>query len=367
MALVERDEPLVRSNGADMGPSAAAGATERPAESAPVADDWALGPGSVTWRVLDDPAVFLIGLLREALLLTLHPPFAAAAFDHDSFGDDPVMRFRRIAMYTYGTTYGTKADAERYSSIVRRRHDQIVGVEPITGLRYQANAEYENTLTQVMLGDSFLAAYETLHGPLSGAERDQFVREQQLPAALLGVNPDHMPDTYGQSIDFLAHARQHFATGIQARETLGPFGRERYPRGTVIGDLPWPRRAGAMFAVRLFGDMALAIMRPEERRLVAIDRRPKLGSRSAVLASYRALSAFLRSPRGVALWEGFVHENVAGILRRARAAEQAHGARTRRATFEVPDPRPSFVALPELERNWPGSTSDYRLGRPTRD
>lgn len=356
MALVERDDQAAE------GP-----ATLRPVDTGATADaapDWALGPGSVTWRLLDDPAVFLIGLLREALLLTLHPPFAAAAYDHDSFGDDPVMRFRRIAMYTYGTTYGTRAEAERYSSIVRRRHDQIVGTEPITGLGYRANAEYENTLTQVMLGDSFLAAYETLHGPLSGAERDQFVREQKIPAALLGVNPDHMPDTYGQSVDFLAHARRHFATGLQARETLGPFSRERYARGTVIGDLPIHQRAAAMFAVRLFADMALALMSPEERRLIAIDRRPKLGSRAAVLASYRALSAFLRSERGVALWEDFVHENVAGILRRARAAERAHGARNRRATFAVPDPHPYFVDLNDLERNWPGSTSEYRLGRP---
>ena len=35
--------------------------------------DWALGPGSVTWSVLKDPPVFIVGLLREALLLALHP------------------------------------------------------------------------------------------------------------------------------------------------------------------------------------------------------------------------------------------------------------------------------------------------------
>ena len=66
--------------------------------------EWALGPGSVTWRVMKDPTVFIVGLLREALLLTLHPAFAAAAADHDSFGDDPVMRFKHVAWYTYAAT-----------------------------------------------------------------------------------------------------------------------------------------------------------------------------------------------------------------------------------------------------------------------
>jgi uncharacterized protein (DUF2236 family) len=313
--------------------------------------------------VLDDPAVFLIGLLREAMLLTLHPHFAAAAFDHDSFGDDPVMRFRRIAMYTYGTTYGTPEDAERYSAIVRRRHDQITGVEPLTGLPYQANAEYENTLTQVMLGDSFLAAFEALHGPLPGGDRDQFVREQKVPAALLGVNPAHMPDTYGQTVDFLSHARQRFATGLQARETLAPFARGAYPSGTVIGDLPPAKRAGAMFAVRAFADMAMSIMSPEERTLISIHRRPKLGSAWAVRQSLRALSAFMRSDRGHALWDDFVHEKVAEILRAGRAAEGAAGSRNRRATFVVPDADALFVHLNGLERNWPGDTGEYRLGR----
>jgi uncharacterized protein (DUF2236 family) len=324
--------------------------------------DWALGPGSVTWKVLADPAVFLVGLLREAMLLTLHPDFAAAAVDHDSFGDDPVMRFRHIAMYTYGATYGTKAEAEKYSSMVRRTHKRIVGEEPMTGLRYQAEAEYELVLTQVMLVDSFLAAYEALNGPLSGAQRDQFVQEQKAPAALLGVNPAHMPSTYGESVDFLAHARQKFAAGLQAREILEPFSRTAYPAGTVIGDLPGYQQVPAMFALRAMTDMAMMTMTPEERKLIAIDRGPKLRSKVAVRASYRLLSKFMRSERGEQIWRDFVKDSVATIVERARAAEAAPGGRTRISQFVVPDAEEFLVELPDLIRNWPGSTADYRVG-----
>lgn len=329
-------------------------------ESEPIA--WALGPGSVSWRVLEDPAVFLIGLLREAMLLTLHPAFAAAAVDHDSFGDDPIMRFRRIAMYTYGATYGSKEDAERYSGIVRRRHAMITGSEPMTGLPYQAHSEYELALTQVMLVDSFLSAYEALNGPLPGPKRDQFVLEQMVPAALLGVDPSHMPRTYGQMVDFLAHARVKFAAGLQGREILGPFARGGYPTGTVIGDLPPHQRALAMFVIRAMADMSISTMRPEERQLVAIDRAPKLRSRAAVRASYRLLSSSLRSERGRRIWADFVKENVAQIMERARAADRAPGGRTRAARFEVPDARTALVELPDLVRNWPGSTEEYVVG-----
>ncbi|MGW6728017.1 oxygenase MpaB family protein [Nocardia sp. NPDC055029] len=324
--------------------------------------DWALGPGSVSWKVMKDPAVFIVGLLREAMLLTLHPAFASAAVDHDSFGDDPVGRFRRVAIYTYGATYGSKADAERVSSMVRRRHAQISGVEPLTLIPYRAHAEYELALTQVMLTASFLAAYEELHGDLTSVQRDQFIQEMKVPAALLGVDPQNMPSTYGEMIDFIAHARNRFATGLQARETLSPFGVGEYPTGTVVGDLPLIKRKLAMFATRMVVDMSLLTMSWEERELVAINRRPKLGSKGAVRLSLRLLSAWFRSEKGKVAFESFIKVHVAAIYRRALEADAAPGGRTRVAEFQVPDAAAFLVDLPDLMRNWPGSTEKYSLG-----
>lgn len=331
--------------------------------------DWALGPGSVSWVVMRDPTVFVVGLLREALLLALHPPFAAAAVDHDSFGDDPVMRFRHVAMYTYGATYGSKEDAARVSAMVRRRHTQIVGVEPLTSIPYRADAEYELALTSAMLTASFMAAYEELNGELSSGRRDQFIQEQRVPAALLGINPEHLPSTYGELVDFIGHARQKFATGLQAREIIEPFANAEYPRGTAIGDLPPLQRRFAMFAARAVSDMAILLMNPEEQSLISINRRPKLGSRAASRRALRALSRFLRSEKGQEQFDNFLKPTTAGIFRTALKVDDAPGGRTRVATFEVPDASSLVVELPDLVSNWPGSTEEYELGaeRPKRE
>jgi uncharacterized protein (DUF2236 family) len=329
--------------------------------------NYALGPGSVTWKVMKDPTVFIIGLLREAMLLTLHPAFAAAAVDHDSFGDDPVGRFRHVAWYTYAATYGTPSDAEYVSSIVRRRHITIVGMEPLTQLPYRADSEYELALTQAMLSASFLATYELLYGELTSAQRDQFFKEQLVPAALLGTNPDHLPSTYGEMVDQLAHARNRFATGLQAREILSPFATGGYPPGTVIGDLHPVLQRPAMFALRAFADMAMLTMSWEERELIAINRRPKLRSSLLVKASLRLLSKGLRSSRGEVLFDGFLGERIAGIYRRGVAADEAPGGRTRAAQFVVPDAAPSLVRLADLARNWPGSPEKYALGAEGRE
>jgi uncharacterized protein (DUF2236 family) len=324
--------------------------------------EWALGPGSVTWRVMKDPTVFIVGLLREALLLTLHPAFAAAAIDHDSFGDDPVMRFKHVAWYTYAATYGTPDDAERVSGIVRRRHTTIVGTEPLTLLPYRANSEYELALTQAMLSASFLATYELVHGELTSAQRDQFCREQQVPAALLGTNPSHLPSTYGELIDFIAHARNRFATGLQARETISPFATGKYPSGTVFGDLRPLLQQPAMFALRTFADMAMLTMSWEERELIAINRRPKLGSKIATRAALGLLSRWFLSEKGQSVFDDFLGEHIAPIYRRGIAADEAPGGRTRVAQFAVPDPHQCYSRLDDLATNWPGSTEQYVVG-----
>jgi uncharacterized protein (DUF2236 family) len=329
--------------------------------------NYALGPGSVTWKVMKDPTVFIIGLLREAMLLTLHPAFAAAAVDHDSFGDDPVGRFKHVAWYTYAATYGTPSDAEYVSSIVRRRHTTIVGMEPLTQLPYRADSEYELALTQAMLSASFLATYELLHGELTSVQRDQFFREQMVPAALLGTNPEHLPTTYGEMIDQLGHARNRFATGLQAREILSPFATGDYPSGTVIGDLHPLIRRPAMFVLRAFADMAMLTMSWEERELVSVNRRPKLGSARMVKVSLRLLSKGFGSRRGQALFDDFLGEHIAGIYRRGVAADEAPGGRTRAAQFVVPDAAPCLVRLADLSRNWPGSPERYALGAEGRE
>ena len=324
--------------------------------------DWALGPGSVTWTILKDPATFVVGLLREALLLALHPPFAAAAADHDSFNDDPMMRFKRVAIFTYAATYGTKADAERVSVMVRRSHARIVGVEPLTALPYRADSEYELALTQAMLGASFLAVYEELHGELPTAKRDQFVLEQKLPGALIGVNPAHLPSTYGELVDFLGHARMRFATGLQAREIIGPFATTKFARGTVLGDLPLFKRRLATFAVRAVADMAILTMNDEESGLLSINRSPVLGSEATVRRSLRLLSAYLRSQRGMAAFGDFLGSGTAKLFRRALEVEAAPGSRPRAAFFQVPDATPHFHHLHDLVSNWPGSAAAYVLG-----
>jgi uncharacterized protein (DUF2236 family) len=314
--------------------------------------EWALGPGAVSWKVLRNPCVFVIALLREGLLLTLHPQFAAAAVDHDRVHQDPVLRYRTIARYAYSTVYGSPADAERVAGFVRKNHNRVVGIEPITGLSYQANSDYELALTQAMLSSSWIAAYEAIEGRLTDPERDQFLIEQKLAGALLGIPPEHLPGTMRELDTFLVKARERWAAGWQARQVLRPFTMGIYPAGSVIGDLAPLKRRAAARAIRALSDIAIDTMHPDEVELISLPRRPELRSQSAVRASLKLLSATLGSTRGIAAWDRFMKADVAALMDRARAAERAaggHEAAARR--FVAPDPRGAVVALTDRVEN----------------
>jgi uncharacterized protein (DUF2236 family) len=321
--------------------------------------DWALGPGAVSWKVLRNPAVYVIALLREGLLLTLHPQFAAAAIDHDRVHRDPVTRYRTIARYAYATVYGTCADAALVASYVRRNHTRVVGVEPLTGLDYQAHSEYELALTQAMLSSSWIAAYEIIHGRLTDAERDGFLLEQKTAGALLGIVPEHLPATFGEQEIFLANARKRWAAGWQAREILRPFTMGDYPAGSVIGNLPPLKRKAAARAVRALSDITLLTMHPDELELLSVPRPPELRSERLVRLSLRALAGYLGSTRGMEVWESFMQPrasadpDLAAIMTRARAAERAAGGHDVAArSFVPPDAAELVVHIEELQRNW---------------
>jgi uncharacterized protein (DUF2236 family) len=321
--------------------------------------DWALGPGAVSWKVLRNPAVYVIALLREGILLTLHPQFAAAAIDHDRVHQDPVTRYRTIARYAYATVYGTCEEAALVASYVRRNHGRVVGVEPLTGLPYQAHSEYELSLTQAMLSQSWIAAYEIIHGRLTDAERDQFLIEQKVAGALLGIVPEHLPSSYDEQESYLVNARKRWAAGWQAREILEPFTMGAYPEGSVIGNLPPLRRRAVSRVVRALSDITLLTMHPDELALISLPRPPELRSERLVRLSLKAFAAYLGGPRGIAIWDSFMQPrdsnkpDLLAIMNRARAAEQGAGGHEAAArSFTPPDAHRVFVEIDGLVRNW---------------
>lgn len=162
--------------------------------SDPDPDPGLFGPGSMTWRVLREPMLILAGA-RALLLQAAHPLVAQGAIDHSAFAEEPFSRLVRTVEWSAAVAFGTTVEAEAASNRVNRMHRKVKGTLPRehAGGKVRAGSPYTALDEDLVLWvhatfvDTLLVAHDRLVGGLTEAERDAFVREWEVVAAMLGV------------------------------------------------------------------------------------------------------------------------------------------------------------------------------------
>lgn len=155
-------------------------------------DPGLLGPGSVSWRVLADPAAF-VGGVRGLLIQAAHPEVVAGVGDHSRYRSDPFGRLSRTSSYVTATTYGALPEVSQAVNQVQRFHRMVSGISE-RGRPYDAGDPGLSAWVHNALTVSFLATNQA-YGQfmLSSEEADQFVKEQTAIGRLLGSDP--VPET----------------------------------------------------------------------------------------------------------------------------------------------------------------------------
>ena len=170
------------------------------------------GPDSVAWRIHADP-VMLVGGLRALLVQALEPRAMAAVDQHSAFREDPWGRLERTTQFVMQTTYGDTAAAEAAAARVRGVHRHIHGIDPVTGDAYSASDPELLLWIHAVEVESFLLAYRTYAGRVSGADGDRYVAEMARVAEMVELPPDIAPRTEGDVRDYLRSVRGLRATG----------------------------------------------------------------------------------------------------------------------------------------------------------
>jgi uncharacterized protein (DUF2236 family) len=167
------------------------------------------GPDSVTWRVDREAAVFL-GAGRALLLQLAHPWIAAAIAEHSRTLSDPIGRFHRTFNFVFTMVFGTTGQALTAARALHRRHDGVIGVLTESagafpaGSSYRANDVAALCWVHATLTDSALVAYQLARPPLSNEEREQYYAESRLFAALFGIPPSALPESWAGFVDYFA-------------------------------------------------------------------------------------------------------------------------------------------------------------------
>ena len=152
------------------------------------------GPHSISWQVNRETSV-LFGGARALLMQAAHPLVLAGARQTGFYEHNPWKRLERTLQLTFTITFGTKAEAMAAARRVNRVHEEVHGIDEVTGMPYDAFDPDLLLWVHACLVDSALVFEELTVGRLADEGRERFHREQMLAAELLELPRERIPPT----------------------------------------------------------------------------------------------------------------------------------------------------------------------------
>ena len=184
------------------------------------ADHGLFGPGSLTWRIMGEPVIWVAGL-RALYLHALHPRVMRGTWQNTSFArpGEAWGRFVRTTEFVSVRTYGTTAQVDRAGRRVRKIHAMLTGTDA-DGSRFRLDEP--ELLMWVHCGE--VASYADIARRsgmgLSAADLDAFVDEQRRSAAVVGLDPDTVPASVAELDTYYEEVRPGLYACAEAKQAL---------------------------------------------------------------------------------------------------------------------------------------------------
>jgi uncharacterized protein (DUF2236 family) len=205
---------------------------------------------SVLRRVHEERAVGLLYGQRSLLLQATHPVAFTGLLASTDGTPAPFQRLVRTAKMMEAVYFGTRAQADRVTTAVRKKHDRVKGVtdKPAgphpAGTQYSANDPEFLLWILACLADSALVLHRVFVDDLTPAECESFWDDYLVVGELFGLERKYAPATYDE---FRGYMRERLASpDLFVTDDARELGRR------VAFDLPLPAaRRAALPAINL--------------------------------------------------------------------------------------------------------------------
>ena len=179
------------------------------------------GPDSVTWKVWRYPTSLTIGFQRAVTVEELDPNLIAAVDKTMAIRNRPRTRYDRTLRYFALVAFGDSRTTSQAADILVKVHSKAIGIEPLSGNRYDANDPKSQLWIQMTGWHSILYAYER-YGPgkLSEAEENQYWEECAIAAELQTCDPADVPRTREGVRAYFEEMRPRLAGSEAAQATM---------------------------------------------------------------------------------------------------------------------------------------------------
>lgn len=183
-------------------------------------DNGLYGPGSVTWRLLSEPVMWIAGV-RAMYVQALHPRVMLGTWQNTAFAkpDQAWGRFTRTVEFVRVRTYGTTAEVHRAAARLRKVHSSLSGTDA-DGTPFRLDDP--ELLLWVHCGEigsyAEIARRSGVH--VTPAELDMFLAEQRRSAEVVGLNPAIVPASMVELEAYYQRMRPRLRASTEARHAL---------------------------------------------------------------------------------------------------------------------------------------------------
>jgi uncharacterized protein (DUF2236 family) len=255
-------------------------ARKRPA--AAMEDYGFFGPDSVTWRVWRYPTALTVGFQRSVVVEELDPFLIAAVDATSKVYSQPRVRYDRTLRYFATIAFGDSRSAVKAAEILVKVHAKAVGVEPVSGNRFDANDPASQLWIHLTAWHSILYAYER-YGPgkLSPEDEGRYWEECAIAAELQTCDPADVPRSREGIRSYFEAVRPRLAASeatqammdhlLNAKVMLPPVPRAALPvawivntvmRKATIATMPrWQRDLAGLRQSRVTDALIVPVMR----------------------------------------------------------------------------------------------------------
>lgn len=242
-------------------------ATQTQAGSKAPEDFGCFGPGSITWRVWSYPTSLTIGFQRAVVIEELDPFLIAPVNITRKIVNNARVRYDNTLRYFAIVAFGDTRTVVKASDALVRIHARMVGVEPVSGLHFDANNPDSQMWIHLTAWHSILYAYE-VYGPgkLSSEDENRYWQECAIAASFQTCDPEKVPRTRAGVQQYFAQMRPRLAASEAAQGIMDHL----LNADVMFPPVPALLRPGAWLVNRALRVMTLATMPAWQRNLAGL-------------------------------------------------------------------------------------------------
>ena len=241
-------------------------------EITPHEDYGFFGPDSMTWKVWGYSTSATIGFQRAVVVEELDPALIAAVDKTQDIFYRPRTRYDRTLRYFSMVAFASSRETAKVADILVKIHSKAVGIDPLTGNKYDANDPHSQLWIHMTAWHSILYAYER-YGPgrLSQAEEEQYWAECAIGAELQTCDPADVPRTREGVREYFEYMRPRLAGSEAAQKAMDHL----LNADVMLPPMPRLLRPGAWVSSKVLRYGTIATMPTWMRKMGGL-RQPKI-------------------------------------------------------------------------------------------